>query len=93
MSASGVPIMKYLAAQGTIDFGQAVSYVWVRNSGTDSAFMAEGATPPTPSAGDGRVEVESGGAPIELKQVSISKLSFSTTGSIVIEAIGYPTLE
>ena len=54
MSASGVPIMKYLAAQGTIDFGQAVSYVWVRNSGTDSAFMAEGATPPTPSAGDGR---------------------------------------
>jgi hypothetical protein len=39
------------------------------------------------------VEVESGGAPIELKQVSISKLSFSTTGSIVIEAIGYPTLE
>ena len=92
MSASGVPIMKYLAAAGTINFGQAVGYVWIRNSGPDSAFMAEGATPPTPSVGDGRTEVKAD-QPIELNQVSLSKLSFSTTGTIAVEAIGYPVME
>lgn len=97
MSASGTPIMKYLAlgagGTGTISFGQEVGYVFVRSIGPDSTFMAVGATPPTPSAGDGRAELLID-QPIEMNNVSLSQLSFACAAleSAVIEAIGYPVL-
>jgi hypothetical protein len=39
---------------GTLDFGQPCGFVWVRNGGSKTVYIATGATPPTPSVGDGR---------------------------------------
>jgi hypothetical protein len=89
--------MKYLSlaagATGTISFGQAVGYFYVRNIGPDSAWMAIGATPPTPSAGDGRIEVTKD-VPVDMASVSLMQLSFACAAleSAEIEAIGYPIL-
>jgi hypothetical protein len=97
MSASGTPIMKYLSVgaggTGTISFGQEIGYVYVRSIGPDTVFMAVGGTPPTPSAGDGRVEVLET-QPIEMDQISLSQLSFACAAlkSAVVEAIGYPVM-
>ena len=97
MSASGVPIMKYVAitagSTGLIDFGQEVSYVYVRNLGPNSAYMAVGATPPTASPGDGRIELKLL-QPLAMNDVGLSGLAFSTAAleTAGVEAVAYPVL-
>lgn len=97
MSASGIPIIKALTLAseetGTIDFGQVISYVCIRNSGANTTYMAVGDTAPPASVGNGRVALLMN-QPLVMDGVALQELSFSQASgeSAVIEAIGYPVM-
>ena len=93
MANRGVMIMRALnltaGGTGTMDFGQSVSQVRMRNGGLKAAYWATGATPPTPSVGDGRNQITANEA-ITIKQADVQKISVAMAGTdaTVIEAIG-----
>jgi hypothetical protein len=97
MGASATPIMKYLnlaaGATGTIDFGQNVGWIHVRNGGTKTVFMAVGDTPPTPSNGDGRIAIGPD-QPLKMGNISLAKLSFAMAAleAAYVEVVGVPVL-
>jgi hypothetical protein len=93
MSASGTPIFKTAAANATgvtVDLGQQVAGVALRNDGPDTVFWAVGGTPPSPTKGDGRCSLDVNKT-INLAGLSVSELSFicatAETATIQIAAV------
>jgi len=93
MANRGTMIMRALnlgaGATGTMDFAQSVSQVKMRNGGSSAAYWATGATPPTPSVGDGRNQIAAGQS-ITIQQSDVQKISVAMAGTdaTVVEAIG-----
>ena len=93
MGASGTPIFKTAAANATgvtVDLGQQVAGVALRNDGPDTVFWAVGGTPPSPTKGDGRCSLDVNKS-ISLAGLSISELSFicatAETATVQIAAV------
>lgn len=93
MGASGTPIFKTAAANATgvtVDLGQQVAGVALRNDGPDTVFWAVGDTPPTPTKGNGRCSLDVNKS-ISLAGLSISELSFicatAETATVQIAAV------
>jgi hypothetical protein len=93
MGASGTPIFKTAAANAagvTVDLGQQVSGVALRNDGPDTVFWAVGDTPPSPTKGDGRCSLDVNKS-ISLAGLSVSELSFicatAETATVQIAAV------
>jgi hypothetical protein len=93
MANQGTMIMRALSlaagATGTMNFGQAVSQVKMRNGGSKAAFWAVGAVAPTPSVGDGRSQIAAGQL-VEIGDTIVEKISVAMPGTDAtsIEAIG-----
>lgn len=93
MGASGTPIFKTAAANATgvtVDLGQQVAGVALRNDGPDTVFWAVGDTPPAPTKGNGRCSLDVNKS-ISLAGLSISELSFicatAETATVQIAAV------